>query len=177
MLRSPWHHLIVLLAAALPAGCATNTWKDHYHAMSAGPTRPIMSTGPTGSTVAGEAIVERRTWEQLEAFVSPPGERVVGESRFESAYVPDMGDLLRLAGEVGATRVYWSSEFSRTAIIEGSMSRPRDISSRGVTTFRDSSGKEQRVTSETTTTVWESVPYSRTDQMYRYLAIFTTPVP
>lgn len=155
----PW--LLLLAATILSAGCATNTWKDHFHAMS------------TGSPVAGEVTVERKQWAELAAFKPGAGERVVGESRFESAYVPDVEDLRTLAKNVGATRVYWSSEFSRTAITEGSMSRPRDISSRGVTTFRGSDGKEQRVTTETTTTVWESVPYSRTDQVYSYLAIFT----
>ena len=157
--RVSWPFLIA--AAIVPCGCATNTWKDHFHAMSA------------GSPVAGEVAVERRPWEDLAAFKPRAGERVVGESRFESAYEPDLDDLRTLAKDVGATRAYWSSEFSRTAITEGSTSRPRDISSRGVTTFRGSDGKEQRVTTETTTTVWESVPYSRTDQVYRYLAIFT----
>lgn len=159
----PW--LFLLAATIMTGGCATNTWKDHFHAMS------------TGSPVAGEVTIERKEWDELAAFKPGAGERVVGESRFESAYVPDVKDLTTLAREVGATRVHWSSEFSRTAITEGSMSRPRDISSRGVTTFRDANGKEQRVTTDTTTTVWESVPYSRTDQMYRYLAIFTAPQP
>ena len=165
MLRRRAFWSFLLAAATVTGGCATNTWKDHFHAMS------------TGSPVAGEVTIERKEWDELAAFKPGARERVVGESRFESAYVPDVKDLSTLAKDVGATRVYWSSEFSRTAITEGSMSRPRDISSRGVTTFRDSSGKEQRVTSETTTTVWESVPYSRTDQMYRYLAIFTAPQP
>ncbi|MEI7656938.1 MAG: hypothetical protein WCK33_02605 [Phycisphaerae bacterium] len=165
MLRSRLPHAFLFAAALLPAGCATNTWKDHFHAMSA------------SSPTQGQATIERRTWEELAAFKPGPGERVVGESRFESAYVPEVKDLTALAKEVGATRVYWSSEFSRTAITEGSMSRPRDINSRGVTTIRGADGKEQRVTTDTTTTVWESVPYSRTDQMYRYLAIFTATGP
>jgi hypothetical protein len=161
MIRRRVSWLFLLAAAIVPCGCATNTWKDHFHAMSA------------GSPGAGDVTIERKDWDALAAFKPGAGERVVGESRFESAYMPDLKDLGTLAKDVGATRVYWSSEFSRTAITEGSMSRPRDISSRGVTTFRGSDGKEQRVTTETTTTVWESVPYSRTDQVYRYLAIFT----
>jgi len=149
-------------------GCAGNTWKDHYH-----PTGE-----PAAATLEKTAAVkiERRPLSTLSSNFTPePGERILGESRFESQYAPSNDRLISFARTLGATKVYLASEFSRTRYSEGYTSMPRDISSRGAATVTNADGTQSRVVMDSTTTVWESIPYSRTDDLYQFLAIYVTP--
>jgi hypothetical protein len=49
------------------------------------------------------------------------------------------------------------------------------VSSRGVATVTNNDGTRSRVVVDSTTTVWDSIPYSRTDDLYRYLAVYIGP--
>lgn len=162
--------LMAGVAAFLLGGCAGNTWKDYYTPTGAPAT--LQAAGQAGGT---PVRVEHKTMAELEKFVQAPGERVLGESRFESQYYPGTDKLIAFAGTLGATKVYLANEFSRTQFTQGYTSMPRDVSSRGVATVTNNDGTRSRVVVDSTTTVWDSIPYSRTDDLYRYLAVYIGP--
>jgi hypothetical protein len=153
------------LAAAALTGCGGNTWKDYYHPLS-----DRASIAPS----AGFVKTEHRAYAELDSYKPAPGEHILGESRFETEYFPGTDKLAAFGKQVGASKVYWSGEFSRTQLTQGYTSFPRDVSNRGVATITNSDGRRQTITTDNTTTVWDNIPYTRTDQLYRYIAIYVS---
>jgi len=147
-------------------GCSSNTWKEYYHPKVEKPPATVEQSK------AAQVPLEAREWEALATFTPAASERVLGESRFQSQYFPGTDSLRAFAAELGATKVYWASRFSHLEVTPGYTSIPRDVTSQGVTTVREPDGSKRVITSSTTTTWWESIPYTRTDRLYDYLAIF-----
>ena len=151
------------IAVSALTGCGGNTWKDYYHPLS-----DRSSIAPS----AGFVKTEHRAYAELDSYKPAAGEHVLGESRFETEYFPGTDKLAAFGKQLGASKVYWSGEFSRTQLTQGYTSFPRDVSSRGVATITNSDGRRQVITTDNTTTVWDNIPYTRTDQLYRYIAVF-----
>lgn len=152
---------LVLLAASAALGGCGDPWKDNFHLVA-----------DPAATRATSVRMTSMNYPDLDHFETPAGLRKLGESRFERSYRPDTESLKAFAASIGATHVYWAVEFARTESVQRYYEYPRDVSNRGSATITQPDGSQQHITIDNSATVWESVPYTQTDNVYRYLALF-----
>jgi hypothetical protein len=175
-----------LLVAAMPcvlaplAGCQ-NAWRANYMpeagrlvaAWSGGSGAPASSSpADTSGGPLAEPLVRLVPAGEVLTYPPPPGLVRVGTCDFVTSATPSPQSLAAHARSLGAREVVWGREFVTATSGIDFRHETWPSTRTHVSTITRADGSVDRVTTTSTDWYTSSVPYSRTDAWYRYVAAF-----
>lgn len=157
---------MVLAAACLLGGCE-NAWRRNYlHERSS----------PGAAATTGEPVLRQVSVGEVMSAPPPDGLARLGTCDFVTSSTPSPRALAEQARAVGAREVVWGREFVTATSGVDFRHETWPVTRSHVSTITRADGSVDRVTTTSTDWYTSSVPYSKTDAWYRYVAAFFGPV-